>query len=49
MTGSVKGRDNIHNHLETMIKNAKKSVTIATTSKGLVRKYTALKNVLSKA
>ena len=45
LTGSLKGTDNIYNHLVTMIKNAKKSVIIATTTKGLMRKWKALKNV----
>ena len=49
LTGSIKDRDNIYNHLETMIKSAKKTVTLATTSDGLVRKTEALKSTLAKA
>jgi len=49
LTGSVKGRGNIYNHMITMIKNAEKSIILATTSEGLVRKSKALKNVLTKA
>ncbi len=49
LTGSVKGRDNIYNHMITMIKNAEKSIILATTSDGLKRKSKALKNALTKA
>jgi len=49
LTGSIKGRSNLYNHLESMLKNAKESVIISTTSGGLERKSDALKNVLSKA
>ena len=43
MSGSIKGRHNLYNHLEMTIKNAEKSVTIMTTSKGLMRKIEGLK------
>ena len=49
LTGSIKGRDNIHNHLEFMIKNAQKSITIMTSEDGLKRKAQALKLQLTKA
>ena len=49
LTGSIKGRSNLYNHLESMLKNAKESVVISTTSEGLNRKNDALKNILSKA
>ena len=49
LTGSIKGRDNIYNHLETMIKKARKSVLLATTEKGLIRKSSALKEALATA
>jgi sugar-specific transcriptional regulator TrmB len=48
ITGSIKGRSNLYNHLESMIKNAKESVIISTTANGLERKNNALKNVISK-
>jgi len=48
LSGAIRGRNNIYMHLETMIKNAQKSVTIVTTSKGLIRKVEALKPVLEK-
>ncbi len=49
LTGSIKGRENIYNHLTTMIKNANKSIILSTTSTGLIRKTKALKAVLHKA
>jgi sugar-specific transcriptional regulator TrmB len=48
LSGSVKGRNNIYNHLETAIKNAEDNVVIMTTSDGLVRKADSLKNILTK-
>ncbi len=49
LTGSIKGRSNLYNHLESMVKNAKESVILSTTATGLERKGNALKDVLSKA
>ncbi len=49
LTGALKGRKNIYNHLASMIKNAKKSVIIMTSEKGLIRKADALKNHITKA
>ncbi len=49
LTGSIKGRYNLYNHLESMVKNAKESVILSTTANGLERKGNALKDVLSKA
>ena len=48
ITGSLKGRHNLYNHLETVIKNAEKSVTIMTTTQGLMRKVEGLKPVFEK-
>ncbi len=48
LSGSLKGHDNIYNHLETMAKKAKKSITIITTAQGLMRKANVLKSVLRK-
>ena len=45
LAGSLKGRHNLYNHIELTIKNAEKSVTIMTTSQGLVRKIESLKPV----
>jgi len=49
LTGAIKGRKNIYNHLATMIKGAKKSITIHTTSEGVVRKQDVLLKQLAKA
>ena len=48
LSGAIRGRHNVYTHLETMIKNAKKSVTIMTTSKGALRKIEALKPELER-
>ncbi len=48
LSGAIKGKHNLYTHLELMVKNAEKSVTICTTSKGLVRKVEALKPVFQK-
>jgi HTH-type transcriptional regulator, sugar sensing transcriptional regulator len=43
ISGSIKGRRNLYDHMETILKSAKKSVVISTTEKGLVRKVDSLK------
>ena len=48
LSGSMKGRHNLYNHLDLMIKGAQKSVTIATTSQGLLRKIEGLKPTMEK-
>ncbi len=48
LTGSMIGRKKLYAQLESMLKGAKESVLIVTTSKGLTRKYNALKNTLKK-
>lgn len=48
LSGAIRGRHNLYTHLETMIKNAQKNVTLVTTSKGLIRKTDALKAELEK-
>ncbi len=42
LSGSIKGRQNIYNHLDMMLREAEKSVTLVTTSEGLNRKMEAL-------
>lgn len=49
LSGSIKGRDNIYNHLDFMIKGAEKSVVIVTSADGLARKAKELKKTLEKA
>ena len=42
LSGSLRGRQNIYNHMDMMIRDAEKSVTIVTTAEGLNRKLEAL-------
>jgi len=49
LSGSLKGRNNLYNQLEAMIKKAKESVVIMTTEQGLIRKTENLKGALEKA
>ncbi|MBU0472037.1 MAG: hypothetical protein KKF65_05405, partial [Nanoarchaeota archaeon] len=42
LSGSLRGRHNLYNHLELTIKNAEETVTIMTTSQGLMRKVEGL-------
>jgi len=42
LSGSLKGRHNLYNHLELTKKNAEKTVTIMTTTQGLMRKVEGL-------
>ena len=48
ITGSIRGRTNILNHLESMIKNAQKSILLVTSEEGLLRKAEHLAAVLNK-
>jgi len=49
LSGSLRGRQNMYNHLDMMVRSAEKSVTIATTEDGLNRKMEALLPSLEKA
>ncbi len=49
LSGSLRGRQNMYNHLDMMIREAEKSVTIVTTAEGLNRKMEALLPGLEKA
>ena len=49
LSGSVRGRNNLYDHLETLIKSAETSVTILTSSQGFLRDFEALKGALTKA
>ena len=48
LSGSLRGRQNLYNHLDMMIRNAEKSITIVTTAEGLNRKIEALMPSLEK-
>lgn len=49
LTGSLKGRNNVYSHFDSMIKKAEKSVTIVTTTKGFLRKHDLFRNSIFKA
>lgn len=48
LSGSLKGRHNLYNHLDLMLKDAQKTVTLMTTSPGLLRKMEGLRPTLEK-
>jgi HTH-type transcriptional regulator, sugar sensing transcriptional regulator len=43
LSGSLKGRHNLYNHMELIIKNSEDTITIMTTTPGLLRKIEGLK------
>lgn len=45
LSGSLRGRHNVYNHLELTIRGAEETVTMVTTTQGLLRKVDALKPV----
>jgi sugar-specific transcriptional regulator TrmB len=47
--GSIKGRFNLYNHIDYMIRSAEKEVIIMTTSKGFIRKIEVLRESMEKA
>ncbi len=49
LSGSLRGRQNMYNHLDMMIRSAEKTVTIVTTAEGLDRKLEALYPSFEKA
>ena len=49
MTGAVRGRNNLYNHLDYLIKEAKKSINVVTTEQGFIRKVEGLRGSLEKA
>ncbi len=49
LSGSLRGRENLYNQLDMMIRSAEKSVTIVTTHEGINRKWEALMPSLEKA
>ena len=48
LSGSLKGRHNLYNHLELTMRGAEKSVTLVTTTRGIQRKVEGLKPVFEK-
>ena len=49
LSGALRGRGNIHTHMEMLIKNAKKSITIMSGTKGLAKKMEVIRESLAKA
>jgi sugar-specific transcriptional regulator TrmB len=47
ISGSIQGRKNLYNQMESMIKKSKKSIVIATTAKGIARKNDFFAKTLS--
>jgi sugar-specific transcriptional regulator TrmB len=48
LSGSLKGRQNLYNHLDMMVREAEKTITIVTTKEGINRKLEALMPSLDK-
>jgi len=48
LSGSLRGRQNLYNHLDMMIRDAEKTITIITTAEGLNRKLEVLMPSLEK-
>jgi len=48
LSGSLKGRQNVYNHLDMMVREAESSITIVTTAEGLSRKLEVLMPSLEK-
>jgi sugar-specific transcriptional regulator TrmB len=49
LSGSLRGRGNLYNHLDMLVNGAEKTITLATTEEGLNRKMEALLPSLEKA
>ncbi len=49
LSGSLRGRHNLYNHIDMMIKSAEKTVTIMTSKDGFIRKVEGLKQSMEKA
>ena len=48
LSGTIKGRHNLYNHLDLTIRNAESSVTMMTTAQGFIRKIEGLKPTFEK-
>jgi len=49
LSGAVRGRNNIYNHLDMIVRNSTKKFTLVTSEDGLNRKFEALKTAFEKA
>ncbi len=48
LSGSLKGRQNLYNHMDMMLRGAERTITIVTTREGLNRKFEAIMPTLDK-
>ncbi|MBI2110593.1 TrmB family transcriptional regulator [Candidatus Woesearchaeota archaeon] len=48
LSGAIRGRHNVYANLDMMLRNAQKSIILATTSKGVLRKLEAIGSTLEK-
>ncbi len=48
LSGSLRGRQNLYNHIDMMVRDAEKTVTIVTTKEGMNRKFEAIMPTLEK-
>jgi len=48
LSGSLRGRHNLYNHLELTIRNAEESINLQTTTQGFIRKVDSLKPIFEK-
>src|SRR3989339_1654532 len=48
LSGSLRGRHNLYNHIELTIRNAEESVTLMTTAQGFIRKIEGFKPTFEK-
>jgi HTH-type transcriptional regulator, sugar sensing transcriptional regulator len=48
LSGSLRGRHNLYNHLELTVRNAEESVSLMTTTQGFLRKADALRGTFEK-
>ncbi len=49
LSGSLRGRNNLYNHLDMLIKSSKSSINLMTTERGFIRKADGLKSSIIKA
>ncbi|MEK6929005.1 MAG: helix-turn-helix domain-containing protein [Nanoarchaeota archaeon] len=49
LSGSLRGRQNMYNHLDMMIRSAEETITLVTTSEGINRKLEVLASAFEKA
>ena len=49
LSGSLRGRHNLYNHIDFTLRSAEETITIVTTTSGLIRKVESLKGTLEKA